>query len=145
MAASVVVTKQIYNWSKPTTETLEESCKICSKLAIKMPERHQWRCSRIFLVMNIFDTFFYCFIANFGYVFVCWAVIVFRWLSILTFVLITIDVIWSPWRWIWWCKYVLFYMKNVLVKSLKVICVLIVSHQTSRVCGKLNLRLIARY
>ena len=40
----IITTQPAITYSKLTVETLEERCKICSKLTIKTPKRHHWRC-----------------------------------------------------------------------------------------------------
>ena len=47
LIAWVVVTQPMFKVNKRNTKTRRE---ICSKITIKTPERHQWRCSGVFIV-----------------------------------------------------------------------------------------------
>ena len=40
-----------FTWSKLTIETLEQGVKLCSKLTIKTPERHQWHISHFHVLV----------------------------------------------------------------------------------------------
>ena len=43
-------TQSAFTYSKLAIETLEQGSEICSKLTTKIPERHHWRHSGIFIV-----------------------------------------------------------------------------------------------
>ena len=46
----IITAQPVITYSKLTIETLEEGYEICSKLKIKTPKRHHWRCFGVFTV-----------------------------------------------------------------------------------------------
>ena len=61
--------------SKVNNKNTRKSCKICSKLAIKITERHEWRRSGVFTFHfeHISHLFSSVPIVNFEQVIACWA------------------------------------------------------------------------
>ena len=47
---SHLTTQPVFTYSKLTIETLEQDVKYGHSLTIETPERHQWRCSGVFIV-----------------------------------------------------------------------------------------------
>ena len=64
---SIVGNQLTFTYSKPTVETLEKSCEVCSKLTIKTPE---W-CLSCYLWIY-FTLFSSVFIVDFNYVYISW-------------------------------------------------------------------------